>query len=138
MGVAQSNGTQENPSIMEQAGKPILDGTISHIVSGCITIIKSSQELTVNSHLSFSTPPSTINSQQSTVNSQQSFEFFHPSFYNQQSTVNRQQSTVNNHLSFSTPPSTVNSQQSTIPDGVTGTDIRYNQFYSRSIAHHLQ
>jgi hypothetical protein len=51
MGVAQSNGTQENLSIMEQAGKPVLDnGTISHIVSGCITIIKSSQQSTVNSH----------------------------------------------------------------------------------------
>ncbi len=49
MGVAQSNGTQQNPSIMEQAGKPILDnGTISHIVSGCITIIKSTQHLTLN------------------------------------------------------------------------------------------
>ena len=48
MGVALSNGTQENLSIMEQAGKPVLDnGTISHIVSGCITIIKSSQQLTV-------------------------------------------------------------------------------------------
>ena len=35
MGVALSNGTQENSSIMEQAGKPVLDnGTISHIVSG--------------------------------------------------------------------------------------------------------
>jgi hypothetical protein len=31
MGVALSNGTQENPSIIEQAGKPILDGAISHI-----------------------------------------------------------------------------------------------------------
>jgi hypothetical protein len=32
MGVAQSNGTQENPSIMEQAGKPVLDnGAISQI-----------------------------------------------------------------------------------------------------------
>jgi len=51
MGVAHSNGTQENLSIMEQAGKPVLDnGTISHIVSGCITIIKSSQQLTVISH----------------------------------------------------------------------------------------
>jgi hypothetical protein len=49
MGVAQSNGTQENPSIIEQAGKPVLDnGTIFHIVSGCITIIKSSQQLTLN------------------------------------------------------------------------------------------
>jgi hypothetical protein len=48
MGVAHSNGTQENPSIMEQAGKPVLDGTISPIVSGCITIIKSSQQLTLN------------------------------------------------------------------------------------------
>ena len=56
MGVAHSNGTQENPSIMEQAGKLILDnGTKSHIVSGCITIIKSSQQLT-------------LNGQQSTVN----------------------------------------------------------------------
>jgi hypothetical protein len=48
MGVAQSNGTQENPSIMEQAGKLVLDGARSHIVSGCITIIKSSQQLTLN------------------------------------------------------------------------------------------
>ena len=48
MGVALSNGTQENPSIMEQAGKSVLDGTISHIVFGCITIIKSSQQLTLN------------------------------------------------------------------------------------------
>jgi hypothetical protein len=48
MGVAHSNGTQENSSIMEQAGKPVLDITISHIVSGCITIIKSSQQLTLN------------------------------------------------------------------------------------------
>jgi hypothetical protein len=32
MGVAQSNGTQENPSIMEQAGKPVLDnGAMSQI-----------------------------------------------------------------------------------------------------------
>ncbi|MEG4485539.1 hypothetical protein [Microcoleus sp. D2_18a_B4] len=49
-----------------------------HIVSGCIGIIKSSQQSTVNSQ------QSTINSQQSTVNSQQS-------------TVNNQQSTVNHH-----------------------------------------
>ena len=63
MGVGQSKGTQENPSIMEQAGKPILDnGTRYHIVSGSITIIKSSQQLTVISH------QSTVNSQQSTVN----------------------------------------------------------------------
>ena len=62
MGVALSNGTQENLSIMEQAGKPVLDnGTRSHIVSGCITIIKLSQQLTVNSQ------QSTVNSQQSTV-----------------------------------------------------------------------
>jgi hypothetical protein len=48
MGVAHSNGTQENPSIMEQAGKPIFDnGTRYHIVSGCFTI-KSSQQLTLN------------------------------------------------------------------------------------------
>ena len=34
---------------MEQAGNPVLDnGTRSHIVSGCITIIKLSQQLTVN------------------------------------------------------------------------------------------
>jgi hypothetical protein len=67
MGVALSNGTQENLSIMEQAGKPVLDnGTRSHIVSGCITIIKLSQQLTVN------TQQSTVNSQQSTANSQQS------------------------------------------------------------------
>jgi hypothetical protein len=53
MGVAQSNGTQENLSIMEQAGKLVLDnGRRSHIVSGCITIIKSSQKLTVNSQQS--------------------------------------------------------------------------------------
>jgi hypothetical protein len=48
MGVAQSNGTQENLSIMEQAGKPVLDGTRYHILSGCITIIKSSQQLKLN------------------------------------------------------------------------------------------
>ena len=78
MGVGHSNGTPENPSIMEQTGKPIIDNcTISHIVSGCITIIKLSQQLTVNT------------------------------------------------------------QHSTITDGVTGIDIRSNQFYSRSIAHHL-
>jgi hypothetical protein len=48
MGVAQSNGTPENPSIMEQAGKPVFDGARYHIVSGAITIIKSSQQLTLN------------------------------------------------------------------------------------------
>jgi len=68
MGVAHNNGTQENPSIMEQAGKPVLDnGTRSHIVSGCITTIII--ESTVDTQpLSFSTPPSTVNSQQSTLN----------------------------------------------------------------------
>jgi hypothetical protein len=48
---------------MEQAGKPVLDnGAIFHIVSGCITIIKSSQQLTLNGQ------QSAANSQQSTVN----------------------------------------------------------------------
>jgi hypothetical protein len=62
MGVALSNGTQENLSIMEQAGKPVLDnGAISPIVSGCITIIKLSQQSSVISH------QSSVNSQQSTI-----------------------------------------------------------------------
>ncbi|MGB3267829.1 MAG: hypothetical protein WBA89_28215, partial [Microcoleus sp.] len=43
--------------------------TIPHIVSGCIGIIKLSQQLTLN-HSVFQ---SRVNSQQSTVNSQQSF-----------------------------------------------------------------
>ncbi|MEP6488921.1 hypothetical protein NDI43_09880 [Microcoleus vaginatus GB2-A3] len=42
------------------------------IVSGCITIIKSSQQSTVNSqHPPVNSQQSTVNSQQSTVNSQQ-------------------------------------------------------------------
>jgi len=51
---------------MEQARKPVIDyGAISPIVSGYITIIKSSHQSSVISQLS------TLNSQLSTVNSQQ-------------------------------------------------------------------
>jgi len=69
----------------------------SHIVSGCIGIIKSSQQLTLN-HSVFRPLllQSTVNNQQSTVNSQQS-------------TVNSQQSTVNNH------------------SGTTGIDVMFAQ-----------
>ncbi|MBD1810245.1 hypothetical protein H6F65_00505 [Microcoleus sp. FACHB-DQ6] len=62
---------------------------VHHIVSGCIGIIKSSQQLALN-HSVFRPAPqqSTVNSQQSTVNSQQS------TVNSQQSTVNSQQSTI--------------------------------------------
>ncbi len=63
--------------------KRIIDNAAtSHIVSGCIGIIKSSQQSTVNSQ------QSTVNSQQSTVNSQQS------TVNSQQLTANSQQSTI--------------------------------------------
>ncbi|WP_333364401.1 hypothetical protein [Microcoleus sp. N3A4] len=48
--------------------KRIIDNAAtSHIVSGCIGTIKSSQQLNTQP-FSFLTPPSTVNSQQSTVN----------------------------------------------------------------------
>ncbi|MGB3263440.1 MAG: hypothetical protein WBA89_05730, partial [Microcoleus sp.] len=78
---------------------------IFQIVSGCIEIIKSSQQLTLN-HSVFrpARQLSTANSQLSTLNSQQ------PTANSQQPTVNSQQPTVNSQQP------TANSSQSVVEE----------------------
>ena len=105
MGVALSNGTQENPSIMEQAGKPILDnGTRYPIMPGRGTAIFVGAPLTNNtcqqSPISKTRPGRDIMVNRSDMISYR-FRLHHN---------NKIESTLNTQpLSFSTPPSTVNS-----------------------------